>query len=167
MTAGTAPSPASIAPRFVRVAVEAPRAPPTNRAGRLERLRAALFGSATSAALTLVFALVVGWAAWHFVQWALLDAVFTAGGDASVHCRAVEGVGACWPMLAEKWRLIVFGLYPYDAQWRPAVACLLMVAILAVSAIPRYSLVSGGSAVRTACGKAILRKIAPRRRPTA
>jgi general L-amino acid transport system permease protein len=138
MTAGTAPSPASIAPRFVRVAVEAPRAPPTNRAGRLERLRAALFGSATSAALTLVFALVVGWAAWHFVQWALLDAVFTAGGDASVHCRAVEGVGACWPMLAEKWRLIVFGLYPYDAQWRPAVACLLMVAILAVSAVPRF-----------------------------
>ena len=51
---------------------------------------------------------------------------------------AAEGVGACWPMLAEKWRLIVFGLYPYDAQWRPALACLLMVVILAVSAIPRF-----------------------------
>ena len=138
MTGFTASSSAPIAAHFVRVAVEAPRPPPAIRTGRLERLGSALFGSVPSAALTLAAALVVGWAAWHFARWALLDAVFAAGGDASVRCRAAEGVGACWPMLAEKWRLIVFGLYPYDAQWRPALACLLMVVILAVSAIPRF-----------------------------
>ena len=138
MTGFTASSSAPIAAHFVRGAVEAARPPPAIRTGRLGRLSSALFASAPSAMLTLAFALVVGWASWHFARWALLDAVFAAGGDASVRCRAAEGVGACWPMLAEKWRLIVFGLYPYDAQWRPALACLLMVVILAVSAIPRF-----------------------------
>ena len=35
--------------------------------------------------------------------------------------------------IAEKYRLILFGRYPYDEQWRPLVATALMIALLAAS----------------------------------
>jgi general L-amino acid transport system permease protein len=110
--------------------------PPGGRQGRVEQLRGALFGSWTSSLLTLAAALIFGWAGWLFVEWAVIDAVFAGGADAAKRCRELEGVGACWPVVAAKWRLILFGLYPYDAQWRPAIACLLMAAILAFSSVP-------------------------------
>ena len=36
--------------------------------------------------------------------------------------RLQGGAGACWGFVAEKWRLILFGRYPYEQQWRPALA---------------------------------------------
>jgi general L-amino acid transport system permease protein len=41
---------------------------------------------------------------------------------------AARGIGACWGVIAEKYRLIIFGRYPFEEQWRPLVATLLMVA---------------------------------------
>jgi general L-amino acid transport system permease protein len=35
-------------------------------------------------------------------------------------CRA-DGCGACWGVIAEKYRLIIFGRYPFEEQWRPLV----------------------------------------------
>jgi general L-amino acid transport system permease protein len=51
--------------------------------------------------------------------------------------RALEYHAACWGFVAEKYRLILFGRYPYEDQWRPIVATALVVAALAVSAHPR------------------------------
>ena len=48
-------------------------------------------------------------------------------------CRELEYAGACWGVVAEKYRLILFGRYPYDEQWRPLVATGLMIALLAAS----------------------------------
>ena len=37
---------------------------------------------------------------------------------------AHAGHGACWAVIAEKYRLILFGRYPYEEHWRPlARAC--------------------------------------------
>ena len=36
-------------------------------------------------------------------------------------CRALGHAGACWGVIAEKYRLILFGRYPYEEQWRPLV----------------------------------------------
>ena len=41
--------------------------------------------------------------------------------------------GACWPFLREKIRLILFGTYPFSEQWRPALACLLLVGLVGLS----------------------------------
>ena len=38
--------------------------------------------------------------------------------------------------VAEKWRLILFGRYPYGDQWRPALATVVIVAMLAATAWP-------------------------------
>lgn len=75
------------------------------------------------------------WAGWHLFDWAVLNAVFRAD---AVACHALEGKGACWGVVAEKYRVILFGRYPVDEQWRPLLATLLMLGLLGVSVVPRF-----------------------------
>jgi general L-amino acid transport system permease protein len=68
-------------------------------------------------------------------QWAVLKAVFAA--DAQT-CQSARGVGACWGVVTEKYRLILFGRYPFEQQWRPELATALMVGAVGVSCIRRF-----------------------------
>ena len=91
-------------------------------------LRQNLFsGWASSLATVLLFFLlykaVVG-----FVDWAFLQAVWRPDAKA---CRAAEG--ACWGFIAEKHRFILFGTYPYEEHWRPALAIVLLLGMWAYS----------------------------------
>jgi general L-amino acid transport system permease protein len=83
-----------------------------------------------SRALTVVLALLVVAALVPFAQWAFLDAVWRPDAAA---CRAAHG--ACWGFIVEKHRFILFGTYPYDEQWRPALATLALLALWALSAM--------------------------------
>ena len=95
--------------------------------------RSRLFGSPGAALVTLAVAALVAWAAWHLFDWAVWR-----GYAAPDYAACKEpGRGACWGFVAEKWRLILFGRYPYDAQWRPAVATGAVLAMLLLSAWPR------------------------------
>lgn len=105
-------------------------APPT--AAYFVRVRRRLFGGVFASAVTLVTLALLAWLAWHVLDWAVLRAVAAP----SVTACKVEGHGACWGFVTEKWRLILFGRYPYEAQWRPAVATLAVVAMLVASALP-------------------------------
>lgn len=69
-----------------------------------------------------------------FLEWAVLRAEVRPDAAA---CRALEGSGACWGVIAEKWRPILFGRYPYDEQWRPAAAMLALLALLCLAGIGR------------------------------
>jgi general L-amino acid transport system permease protein len=116
------------------------RAQPTIAgAGAWGWARANLFGSWISTAVTLVLGYIILRAAWGFISWGVLHAVWSlpanAQGkpDTSV-CRAVKGIGACWAVVPEKWRFILFGFYPYDEQWRPAICCLLFISLYGLSA---------------------------------
>ena len=53
-------------------------------------------------------------------------------------CQAAHGTGACWAMVGEKYRFILFGRYPYDQQWRPAICIALFIGLYAVSAMRRF-----------------------------
>jgi general L-amino acid transport system permease protein len=98
-------------------------------------LRENLFGSWGSTLATLG----ILWLAWAlvppFVQWAFLDAIWLSPD--SRPCRA-EGAGACWALIAEKHRFILFGTYPYEQHWRPGVAILLLLALYVASALRRF-----------------------------
>ncbi len=65
--------------------------------------------------------------------WVFVDASWGAGGVAQ--CDAVRGQGACWTVVREKFRFMLFGVYPFEQQWRPAVAVVLLCALLVVSAL--------------------------------
>ena len=72
-------------------------------------------------------------AAVPFARWAFVDAVWRPDAAA---CRAAHG--ACWGFIAEKYRLILFGTYPYAEQWRPAAATILLLGLWIVSALRRF-----------------------------
>jgi general L-amino acid transport system permease protein len=70
---------------------------------------------------------------WRFADWALIHAVWQPDPAA---CRAASG--ACWGFIVEKHRLIAFGTYPYEEQWRPGIASVLLVALWVLSAVPAF-----------------------------
>lgn len=105
---------------------------PPPKPGSFERVRARLFYSPGASLVTIAAAALLLWALWSVLGWGVLRAVVAPDFAA---CRAAEH-GACWGFVAEKWRLILFGRYPYEQQWRPAVATGAVLAMLVASAMP-------------------------------
>ena len=98
----------------------------------LERARGRFFYSPGAGLVTIAAAALLAWVGWRVFDWAVVRAV--AQPDYAA-CKLPDR-GACWGFVAEKWRLIVFGRYPYDEQWRPALATAAVLAMLVVSALP-------------------------------
>jgi general L-amino acid transport system permease protein len=103
-------------------------APPVDDTGALGWVRKNLFSSWGNGLTTVVLITAVLWLASSFFNWAVVNAVWTA--PAGQDCR---GHGACWALIHEKYRLIFFGTYPYDQQWRPLLAVVTMLAMLILS----------------------------------
>lgn len=93
-------------------------------------LRTNLFSSWKSSLATVILVALAAWIVPKIYQWAIDNAVFSR--DYKV-CHALDHSGACWGMIAEKFRLIFFGRYPYLEQWRPLAATVIMLATLAAS----------------------------------
>ena len=96
-------------------------------------LRANLFASVTSTILSLLLIALLGKALVSLVQWGFWNAIWTLPGDQTGACRAIRGLGACWAVIPEKYRFILFGTYPFDEQWRPALATLTFIALFYLS----------------------------------
>ena len=102
----------------------------------LASLRRSIRRNRTHALVTTVLACASAYAALSFFHWAVLDAVWTLPpGTDSSPCRAVAGRGACWAVVGERSRFILFGSYPYDQHWRAALACLMFVALYIASGV--------------------------------
>ena len=106
------------------------RAPPISAQGAMAWLRANLFDGWRNTLATLVILGVMLYLLPPLLQWGVFHAVFAPDNAA---CRAAAEHGACWGVVAEKYRLILFGRYPFAEQWRPLVACVLLIALLAAS----------------------------------
>ena len=104
-------------------------------AKRKSWIRRNLFANRTSGALTIALLVLAVLYLPPLLEWALFGAVFRTDADA---CQAARGTGACWGVIGEKWRLIVFGRYPYAEQWRPALATVLLLALLFASCLRRF-----------------------------
>jgi general L-amino acid transport system permease protein len=113
----------------------APRPAPRNRAGVAFWLRKQLFGDWRTGTATVLLGALLLWAVPRFLDWVLFSAVWVPDLAA---CRAAQGEGACWGVIAEKYRLIIFGRYPYDEQWRPLVATLLMMGLVVASCMRAF-----------------------------
>jgi general L-amino acid transport system permease protein len=83
--------------------------------------------------VTIILAAVLLWIVHPFFQWAVVDAVWRPDAAA---CRAAKG--ACWGFIAEKHRFILFGTYPFEQHWRPAVATVLLLGLWGISASRRF-----------------------------
>ncbi|KWV51704.1 amino acid ABC transporter permease [Bradyrhizobium macuxiense] len=96
-------------------------------------LRANLFPSVPSTIVTLLLLLLLGKVFVSLWQWGIANAVWSVPGSDTSACRALRGIGACWAVVPEKYRFILFGTYPYEEQWRPALAVLIFIALFVVS----------------------------------
>jgi general L-amino acid transport system permease protein len=102
--------------------------------GRAVRwLRANLFPSIPSTVISLLLIFLLAKACVGFVRWGFWNAIWTVPGNQTDACRAIRGLGACWAVIPEKYRFILFGTYPYDQQWRPALATLGFIALFFLS----------------------------------
>ncbi|HEV7263902.1 MAG TPA: amino acid ABC transporter permease [Falsiroseomonas sp.] len=120
----------------------APRLPPTHTEGPIAWAKANLFNSWISTAVTLVLAyLILRWTI-GFVEWAFINAIWDVpvvnGQSQTQACREMKGIGACWAVINEKHRFILFGTYPYEEHWRPLLVCVLFVCLYIVSAMRRF-----------------------------
>jgi general L-amino acid transport system permease protein len=103
--------------------------PPAVHTGLLRWLHQNLFSSWFNSCLTVVAILFLAKVVPPLVHWFVVDAVWTAADPAA--CK--EASGACWAMIHEKYRLILFGRYPYEQQWRPLLGLLVLAAVIGVS----------------------------------
>ena len=119
---------ASLSPRAYPPGEHPDLPPPVASAGVLGWLRANLFSSAFSSALTIVtlwltYLLVSG-----IADWMVFDAVVSA--DSRTACRAIDS-GACWAVVSTRLDQFAYGFYPADARWRPNLAFVLLFVALA------------------------------------
>jgi general L-amino acid transport system permease protein len=99
----------------------------------LTRLRKTLFSSPSQAILSLVVLALLVWVVIGLIKWGILDATFTGTGQ---DCRA--GQGACWAYVWAKLNFFLFGFYPSEELWRPAIVLVLLVVTLAATMMPRF-----------------------------
>lgn len=107
---------------------------PLPRTRPLAWMREHLFSSPLNTVLTVLAAWLVLMVLPPLVQWGLIRATFVAA--TAQECR--DTGGACWAFIAEKHRLILFGLYPYEEQWRPLIATFLLLATITASCLRRF-----------------------------
>jgi general L-amino acid transport system permease protein len=97
-------------------------------------LRDNLFSNWWSSLATLA----ILWLAFSYlpplIQWAFVDAVWRAPDPRT--CR--EAQGACWAFVGEKHRFILFGTYPFEQHWRPALATVLLISLWIISSLRRF-----------------------------
>jgi len=102
--------------------------PPIASTGIIGWLRANLFNSVFNSVLTLIAVYILATTIPPMIRWALVDAVWSAPSG-----QACRGEGACWAFIAEKFRFILFGVYPYAQQWRPLFVVVIFIAMILAS----------------------------------
>ena len=90
-----------------------------------------LFGSWPSALVTFAIVYLFVKLLPPLIDWALLRAVWSPSN--APLCRDVSIGGACWAFIADKYRFILFGTYPADAQWRPGLVIVILLILYSLS----------------------------------
>ena len=116
------------------IAAETIGPPPTERIGALRWMRRNLFNSPFNSVLTLLaLGLITYWGI-GFFEWGILNAVWYTK-DSNV-CR--QATGACWAVIVEKHRPMLFGLYPYEEHWRLVIALVVYLGTVSATLAPPF-----------------------------
>jgi len=99
--------------------------PPVTEVGLIGWIKSNLFNGWFNSLLTIVTLLFLWYIVPPLFRWAFLDAAWSTTGFG---CR--EAAGACWSVVTQNLRFILFGFYPYAEQWRPLLAMLILFGLL-------------------------------------
>ena len=112
----------------------AARPAPVDTEGPVAWVKANLLADWKTTLATLIVGGVLLWLVPQILNWAVFKAAWLPNYEA---CRA-DGVGACWGVIAEKYRVIIFGRYPFEEQWRPLIATVLLTGLLVASCVRMF-----------------------------
>lgn len=102
--------------------------PPRTDTGILGWVKNNLFNGPLNSIATIVIVVAAANLVPDFIRWAFIDSVwFTSGKE----CHEVTG--ACWSVVTQNIRFNIFGYYPYEEQWRPLTAMIILVGMLTYS----------------------------------
>ncbi len=99
--------------------------PPVTSIGVIGWIRFNLFNGAFNSILTIITLFLLWKTVPYVFKWAFIDSLWFAGSSA---CRG--GDGACWSVISANFRFIIFGFFPYESQWRPLLAMILLFGLL-------------------------------------
>ena len=108
--------------------------PPKTEIGVLGWIRHNLFSSWWNSLLTVLAVWLLIEVIPPLIQWGVTDAVF--GLVEPDVCK--QATGACWTVIREKYRLILFGTFPFEQQWRPLLGVILLIGAIGLSCNRRF-----------------------------
>lgn len=109
-------------------------APPAPATGLTVWLRKHFFSTWYDTLFSLIFAILIYLALKAFIGWAFVDAIWRVENKD----LCTYDAGACWAVIESRGRLILFGLYPYEEQWRSTLACLAVIVTIALTCLPVF-----------------------------
>ncbi|HCY84169.1 MAG TPA: amino acid ABC transporter permease, partial [Desulfobacteraceae bacterium] len=107
--------------------------PPVNRRGVVGWLKENLFNGIFNSVLTIIFLAFIIKFVPPFLKWAFIDASWFSDGAG---CK--NGSGACWSVVTQNLRFVIFGFYPHELHWRPFTAMMILFALLFFSNNKKY-----------------------------
>jgi general L-amino acid transport system permease protein len=99
--------------------------PPVTSVGVIGWVRTNLFSGVLNSILTILTLLLLWEVVPPVIRWAFIDSSWFASSQA---CR--HAAGACWSVISSNYRFILFGFYPYEQQWRPLLAMIILFGLL-------------------------------------
>jgi len=99
--------------------------PPVVHVGVIGWIKTNLFNNWFNSVLTVVTIFFLLKIVPPLIRWAFIDSVWNAPSQA---CR--HATGACWSIIPHNYRFIIFGFFPYNLQWRPLLAMIMLFALL-------------------------------------
>lgn len=99
-------------------------------------IRDRYFSTPGNSAISTVCFIFLVYLFWTLFKWAVLNAAWISPDGTSQVCKDVDG--ACWAVIHVRWRLILFGLFPFDEQWRSTLACVAIVVVTILSCMPVF-----------------------------
>jgi len=112
----------------------AARPAPINTEGPVAWVKTNLLSDWKTSLSTVIIGGLLLWFIPQILSWAVFKATWIPNYDA---CHA-NPAGACWGLIAEKYRIIIFGRYPYEEQWRPLIATILLTGLLVLSCMRAF-----------------------------
>ena len=111
--------------------------PPSSEIGPIHWLRINLFSNVFNSILTIVALYLLYVTITPFIEWAFINADWTAPNNIGNSCKA--GGGACWSFIVTRFDQFMYGFYPVEARWRVNLGFVLFavpLACLAIEGVP-------------------------------
>ena len=106
----------------------APRPAPINTDGWVAWCKTNLFSDWKTSLGTAVIGAVLLAILPPLFRWAILNATWVPDHEV---CH--QAAGACWGVVREKFRFIIFGRYPFDEHWRALIATAMLLSLIIAS----------------------------------